>query len=224
MQQLAEISFFAISLAVFSYIASQRKSLSNGGILIALFVGTATFIFGGMISYLVLLAFYAVAEAATTYSRKKIGKDHEQRTISNVVGNSGAVLIALAFGQHIAFFGAVAAALADTVSGEIGLLSKKKPVLITSLKEVEPGTDGGITVLGLVSGAFASLFIGTIYYFSSSNFIDSAIIVAAGILGMIVDSILGDVFERNKKLNNMQVNFIAGMCGAVVAVLMKLMF
>ena len=97
MQQLAEISFFAISLAVFSYIASRRKSLSNGGIFIALFVGTATFIFGGVISYFVLLAFYAVAEAATAYSRKKIRKDHEQRTTSNVIGNSGAAIIALAF-------------------------------------------------------------------------------------------------------------------------------
>ena len=64
MQQLAEISFFAISLAVFSYIASQRKSLSNGGILVAFFVGTGTFIFGGMVNYLVLLAFFAVAKSA----------------------------------------------------------------------------------------------------------------------------------------------------------------
>ena len=222
--RLAEISFFVASLAVFSYFTARRKGLSNGGIIVALFVGTSTFILGGIVSYMVLLAFYAVAETATSYSRKKIGREHEQRTTSNVIGNSGAALIALAFGQPIAFFGAMAAALADTISGEIGLLSARKPVLITNLKEVEAGTDGGITMLGLVAGALAGLLIGAIYYFVSNSFMDAVIVVAAGILGMVVDSILGDVFERKGKLNNMQVNFMASMCGAVAAVLMSIMF
>jgi uncharacterized protein (TIGR00297 family) len=222
--QLAEISIFIASLAVFSYIAAQRKSLSNRGIVAALIVGIVVFVFGGIASYLALLVFYIVAQAATTYSRNITGKSHEQRRTSNVIGNSGAALIALAFGQQLAFFGAIAAALADTISGEIGLLSKKKPILITSLKEVEAGTDGGITALGIFAGAIASLVIAAAYYFISGNFNHSAIIFAAGIVGMVVDSILGDVFERKGRLNNMQVNFIASLCGAAATVLLKFMF
>ena len=222
--QLAEISFFIATLAIFSFIAAQRKSLSNRGIIAALIVGIVVFVFGGISSYLVLLAFYVIAQVATTYSRNITGKNHEQRRTSNVIGNSGAALIALAFGQQLAFFGAIAAALADTISGEIGLLSRRKPILITSLKEVEAGTDGGITALGLFAGAVAGSLIAAAYYFISNNFNYSAIILVACMVGMVVDSILGDVFERKGKLNNMQVNFIASLCGAATTILLKFMF
>ena len=224
MVDFAQISFFVTSLAIFSFLAYQRRSLSNRGIIVALIVGTTAFVLGGINSYLILLAFYVIAETGTTVSRKIIGKEHEQRRTSNVIGNSGAALIALVFGQPIAFFGAIAAALADTISGEIGLLSKNKPVLITSLKEVEAGTDGGVTPLGLFSGAIAGGLIASAYYVISNNLNDSLIIFVAGVIGMVADSVLGDVFERNGKLNNMQVNFIASMCGAVAAVIIKLMF
>jgi len=55
---------------------------------------------------------------------------------------------------------------ADTLSSELGILSKKRPVLITSLKPVPPGTNGGVTLAGIVAGtggsaaiAAASLFL-----------------------------------------------------------------
>ena len=54
-----------------------------------------------------------------------------------------------------------AAVAADTFSSELGILSKSKPRLITSLgfRVVPPGTNGGITLTGTLAGFFGAFTI-----------------------------------------------------------------
>jgi uncharacterized membrane protein len=52
-----------------------------------------------------------------------------------------------------------AAVAADTFSSELGILSKSHPRLITTLRTVPPGTNGGVTLAGLLAGALGSFFI-----------------------------------------------------------------
>lgn len=56
-----------------------------------------------------------------------------------------------------------AAVAADTFSSELGILSKSHPRLITSwnLRRVPPGTNGGVTLWGLVAGLMGSLVVTT---------------------------------------------------------------
>lgn len=51
-----------------------------------------------------------------------------------------------------------AAVAADTFSSELGIISSTKPRLITSptLREVPPGTNGGVTAVGILAGFLGS--------------------------------------------------------------------
>ncbi|KEF53007.1 uncharacterized protein A1O9_10915 [Exophiala aquamarina CBS 119918] len=55
-----------------------------------------------------------------------------------------------------------AAVTADTLSSELGILSKTRPVLITTLKTVPPGTNGGVSFAGLVAGVGGAAVIAAI--------------------------------------------------------------
>lgn len=53
-----------------------------------------------------------------------------------------------------------AAVAADTFSSELGILSKTRPRLLTSwLRQVPPGTNGGITLLGTLAGLLGAFMV-----------------------------------------------------------------
>lgn len=214
---MLELAGLLLCLGVFSFLSHKKESLSLCGIAAANIVGIVVYLLGGLVAFLVILAFFAIAEFCTRFARKRLGEEHGKRTTSNIFGNAGAAVIALVLGQQIAFFGAIACALADTVSSEIGMLSKKKPRLITTWEEVEAGTDGGITALGVAAGFAAAAAIALIYFLFDGRLMAIAVISFAGVLGSLVDSVLGAAFEREGKMNNMEVNFIASISGALIA-------
>ena len=52
------------------------------------------------------------------------------------------------------------AALADTLSSELGILSLRPPILITTGKPVRAGTNGGISMVGTQAAAVGGALIG----------------------------------------------------------------
>lgn len=114
-----------------------------------------------------------------------------------------------------------AAVAADTFSSELGILSKSRPRLIISptLRVVPPGTNGGVTLLGLGAGLLGSIVIVTtsMVFLPSCNEETASIpgggvpwtletrrtfmgfMVVWGFLGSVLDSVLGGLFQRSVK-------------------------
>jgi uncharacterized protein (TIGR00297 family) len=219
-------------LLIFSIITYKKKFLDLEGILIADAIGVAAITFGETNHVMRLVAFvvfFLIGQLASNFPVKK----HERRGIKNVLGNSIPALLMLflipvfpkyEFIFEMGFFGAVTAALSDTLSSEIGYYSKSKPILITTLKKCKRGTDGGVTLMGEGAALLGGLIMGLIYFFIYANLVTALIIVGAGMVGTTVDSLFGAVFERKKVLNNTQVNLLGSSSGALFALLLGLLF
>jgi uncharacterized protein (TIGR00297 family) len=128
-------------------------------------------------------------------------------------GREGSSLPLLAVG-----LAALAEAAADTVSSELGQVMGGVPRMLTTFRRVEPGTDGGITLVGTAAGAVAAAIValtgslalhGGLWMFTVSW--------AAGVFGLLFDSLLGATLERAGWLNNDAVNFLSTASAAALA-------
>ena len=96
--------------------------------------------------------------------------------------------------------------------------------MITTLRRVDPGTDGGITFAGTLAGVTAAGIVsaaGCVALRGDMSLF--AISWAGGVFGLFFDSLLGATLERAGWLNNDSVNFLstgsaAGFALAIVAV------
>jgi len=113
---------------------------------------------------------------------------------------------------------ALAEAAADTVSSEIGQVIGGKPRMITSLSQVEPGTDGAMSLFGTVAGVVAAGLValaGTLALGGGRQMFWIA--SAGGVFGLFFDSLLGATLERHGWLNNDAVNFLSTASAAAFA-------
>jgi uncharacterized protein (TIGR00297 family) len=105
---------------------------------------------------------------------------------------------------------ALAEAAADTVSSEIGQVLGGRPRMITTLRRVDPGIDGGITLAGTLAGVIAAGVVAAAGCVAlRSNLLLFAISCAGGVFGLFFDSLLGATLERVGWLNNDGVNFLS---------------
>ncbi len=218
-----EIGLVLVFLAGFSLLVHKRRSLDTEGILVADFVGLLTYLLGrgsemgGLVALGAVLVFFLAGEGATRLVKKT--RAHEVRGTFNVLFNVGPGVLALAFGYPLAFFGALSAVLSDTVSSEIGPLSKHKPRMILGFAKVEPGTDGAISGLGLLAGIGGAGLMGLFYSLATGNWAMGGVVLVAGVLGNLADSVAGALLQKHEAVTNSEVNFICGLAGGVAAVL-----
>jgi len=128
-------------------------------------------------------------------------------------GGAGSMLI------YAPGLAALAEAAADTVSSEIGQVLGGRPRMITTLRAVDPGTDGAVSLAGTLAGMVAALIvagIGTIALRGEMGLF--WISAASGTFGLLFDSLLGATLERHKWLNNDAVNFLSTTAAAGFAV------
>ncbi len=101
-----------------------------------------------------------------------------------------------------------ASATADTLSSELGMLSKSPPRMILSWRQVPAGTNGAASSIGILSGALGGLCIGLCAWVGSnpcsSMYLEKDVLKllpvagTAGLMGTIIDSILGGCLQSTQ--------------------------
>ncbi len=194
-----------------------------------------------------LIALFLLTSVATKMGRKQkvkrgLAENARGRGAAQIIANLGfaglisspAIQIAIDSASHspgispmdshqaawILILAALAEATADTVSSEIGQAYGKRPFLLTTLRRVELGTDGAISLIGTVGGIFTAAVVTIVGAWSMHLWIyrpQLFVAFAAGIAGLFFDSLLGATTERKGWLGNDLVNFSSTAFAAVVA-------
>ncbi len=226
----------ALLLVLFSYV---RRKISTSAFIGTLLLGVGIVVtLGRRYSYaglLALMTFFFFGNMVTKYkysTKVKLGvaeSNKGRRSIKNVLGNGlGPLIFAILYADYhntiflLGFSGAVATACADTFSTEIGQ-ARGKPRLITTLKKVPVGTNGGVSFSGFVGAMLGSGLV-SIACLTFRLAIEPQLFFLfcflSGFIGGIADSILGATVEDRKplKLNKHHVNILATLFGGLFAI------
>ncbi|MCI4335465.1 MAG: DUF92 domain-containing protein [Thermoplasmata archaeon] len=212
---------------------------------VATVFGIVIVVAGGFPYLALLVLFVAASVLATRYAfdEKKRRKLQEgtagERGVSNVVAHivlpTALVLgTTLLYGTGaspavlpLLFTAALSFGAADTFASEFGVLSGEA-YSILSMRRVEPGTNGGVSVLGTLwafTGAATTAVLGwALFWVFHTNQLaaDFAVPAAliAGFLGCQVDSLLGALLENRGWLTKGSTNFLGMLSSIVFALLL----
>ncbi|XP_026466951.1 transmembrane protein 19 isoform X3 [Ctenocephalides felis] len=217
----------------------KQKSIDYSGALLG-FVTGFLLALSNYIFFTCLIAFFVSSSRATKFRqhlKSKIEDDFKeggQRNWIQVLCNGGmvtqlSILFILDCGCEerpinfatdyrgswlsIAVLGAFACCNGDTWASELGtVIGKSEPRLITTLKKVPRGTNGGISVVGLFVSFLGGLLIGLSQFCATILFVDSNILANSppqwplilyggfgGLFGSIIDSLLGATLQYSGK-------------------------
>jgi len=120
----------------------------------------------------------------------------------------------------VGFAASFAAKMADTFGSEIGKRFGKDTYLITSLKKVDRGTEGGISIEGTLASVLGSIFMAFIMLCLSiiSTKYHFIVVIVSGFLATLSESIIGDKFQNKYKLSNELVNAIQTSIASIFAI------
>lgn len=205
----------SVLLSLLLAIISIKKRAINfwGTILATIFSIIITYC-GGIYAYLILFLTFlltAISSKIKVLEKNKImidineknGKKDSIQIIANVfVGTLATVLFY--FTKNMIFLtcytAVMAASIADSVSSEIGILTKGNTYNILNLKKIEKGKSGGVSFLGLFSAALVTLLYAILYaVIIDCNIKSYLCIFLFGFLGSIFDSIMGAKFQAKYK-------------------------
>lgn len=151
----------------------------------------------------------------------RVRESDRGRSASQVMANLGVAGLMMAmpgFGPgRLLALAALAELAADTTSSEIGTAFSSRTILITSWKAVDPGTDGGLSVIGTSAAAISAAMVAVsaaVLGLASKG--EAAVIGCAALLGMLVDSLLGAALERRGYLTNDLVNLLGTASAALI--------
>ncbi len=231
-----------------AYIAFIINWLTLDGVFSAILFGIIAFGLAGLTGALIALAFFI---SSSLISKDMISEesllDKKFRRDGIQVWSNGfwfALWIIVWFLTKekvflIAGVAGMASATSDTWASEIGThYTKGKTWLVSNFEKVNPGTDGGISILGTIASLSGAMFIAIIFWLLDRDvtFATGAIVMMAGLLGSLIDSWIGatlqgkelkswlkKIFARQiSNVDNNMVNWMASGSASVIALLVIL--
>lgn len=226
----------AVTLLFIGVVESiRRNKLTVAGAVAGGFIGFSIFIGAGWTGLAFLATFFLLGTLSTTWkhnqkAKSKMAQDPDgKRNLGQVIANGGvgglAGLLTLFFPESkmllaLMMAGAFSAALADTLSSELGTLYGKRFYNIVTFKKDEKGLDGVVSIEGSLIGFSGSMLMGGLYCTGFGWSLDFLWILLGGIIGNLVDSLLGATLERKGILKNDIVNLLNTLTGATVTALL----
>jgi uncharacterized protein (TIGR00297 family) len=221
--------------AVIAGTAFFAKTVSLSGAAAGLAVGTLVFAGVGWRGYVLLVAFFVLGSVATKhhYAEKAARGIEEKRGGARGAKNAlakGVVAVACAVSYLVSgktqplflvgYACAIATALADTSSSELGKVYGRHPILITTLKRVPPGTEGAVSIEGTLLGIAGSAVIAGLALLLRvvDGWSGEDIVVVAAFVGTTFESYLGAVIQGFKGISNDMVNVFLTLVGAGVGI------
>lgn len=240
MDALPEATLVIVLAVVLSFFAYRKHLMSPAATVAAAISACIIGFCGGIwweVTMILFPAFAFVATKAHFEEKKAMGLQEGNRGCRGILNILGVILFPTIVSviYHltdtadleltIAFMSALAVSTADTFSSELGVLDPKV-YMITTGRPCERGMNGGVSRYGMLvsaigAGAFA--FLGYLIIFQELSFL-MLIPWAAGILGNVIDSVEGAVFENRGLMSKYTVNTSSSMIGAMIGFLIAMLF
>jgi uncharacterized protein (TIGR00297 family) len=216
-----------------------KKKLTIPAALSGALLGWIMYTGGELTGLAMMTAFFILGTAATSWKRdrkldiRSNAAHQSTRTTCQVIANSGvaglAGLLSFLPGTHgqllrLAMAACFAAAMADTLSSELGMVYGRRFFNVLTGRPDQKGLDGVVSLEGLVIGVAGAAIISIIFMIGHGwHGRIFLIITLSGVFGNWVDSVLGAVFERKGQLSNDMVNFLNTLAAALLAGLLGTM-
>jgi uncharacterized protein (TIGR00297 family) len=237
---LRALAWGAAVKCVVSGLAWAARTVKPSGAIVGFLIGVTVCTFGGWQAYIILILFFVLASGATRvgYERKTARRIAQEeggrRGARHAIANCGvaAFMAFLAAASvrtdlfMVALVAALATAVFDTVSSEIGQVYGRHPFLITTFKRVPPGTDGAVSVEGTLAGLGAAAVLAVVSLglamMGHLGWAAAAVVVVAAFIGTTAESYIGALSlgapgEMIGRIDNDAMNFANTAVGALSA-------
>lgn len=239
--EIAILIIIPLALSYFAY----RKNLLTGGAAVTAFIMAEIIGFCAELWWdIAFFLFPVIAFLATKWRLKdkmalglQEGRTGE-RSVRNILG-VGVIPTVIALVFHftqsdilaIAFISALAVSTSDTVASETGMWARNT-YMITTFRKIEPGPNGGVSGYGFVAAMIGTLFfsyISCLFIYRDitlDGLTDLVFLIpfVAGMLGNIMDSVFGALFENkcyiDKYINNGSTSLIGAVIGSMLFIIL----
>ncbi len=210
-ERIALSIILGTGIAVLAYLF---HALTKSGAVTAFFVIAVSFLFGGIPCFCLLIFTFSVISVAGKLCKKrtplavteKQEKEGARDGMQVLANGAPAVLSAILFfflGEEVwiaVYAVAVGEALCDSLASEIGVLSKSAPRSLLTMRPVEPGESGGISLLGTFAATVGALLVAafSVFFFEfSARFFCGT--VALSLFGVFLDSLFGATVQAKRQ-------------------------